>query len=123
VEVQREVHVRVHPLLEGELDAQADRAGTRLTRAAVGGLHQARAAAGYHRETLLAERAGHAAAELVLRMALGHPGRAPDRDRRSERAERLEAHDQLVADERQPLLVGLEGRDRRPLGAEDLLVR
>src|SRR3712207_7868520 len=52
-EVDGEVHVRVDPLLEGELDVAADGLRPRVPRPPVGGLHDPRAAPGDHREPRL----------------------------------------------------------------------
>ena len=52
-ELHAEVDVLVQALLEGQLDVAADGDAARLLRPAVGGLHDARAAAGDDREALL----------------------------------------------------------------------
>ena len=91
-------------------------------RPAIGGLHGAGAAAGYHRHAGLADELGRPARQRVLGMVLGRASRAEEGGGGTHGSQRLEAGAQLVFDPLQPVVIGERGYDRRLLGADQLLV-
>src|SRR5690606_6150973 len=94
-EVQADVDVGVQPLLEGELDAEADRDAVRLQGALVGRLHGPGATPGDHREARLDQAAAQLDAGLVLPGVLGGARRAEDADGGRELGQGAEALDDL----------------------------
>ena len=108
--------------LERQVYVQADRERARVARAAVGGLHDPRAAAGDDREAGLAERAGGLARELVLGVVARRACRAEDRHRGTDARERSEALGQLAAHALYARGVGLRRDDRLDLCTKQLLV-
>ena len=122
VEVELDVDVRVDALLVRQVDPEADRRHARLARAAVGRLHDPRAAAGDDRVARVAERARHLAGGLVAGVVRRRACRAEDRDRLADVAERLEPRPQLVLDAQHALRVRELGEDRGGLRLQQLLV-
>ncbi len=82
LEGQAEVDVRVQRLLVRQLDVEADREPAALARAAVGGLHHARPAAGDDGEAGQRQQPPDLARLRVGRVVLANARRAEDRDRR-----------------------------------------
>ena len=76
VEVQRKVGVAVALLLAGQFDVQADGFTAALRRALVGGLHDARAAAGNDAELVPGKFPGNVMRGAVILVAGLHPRRA-----------------------------------------------
>ena len=78
--LERLLDERVDVLLEGQVDADADRlrASRRAGGAFVGGLHQPGAAAGDDVAAHLGERRGHTLGFLVARTSRADPSRAED---------------------------------------------
>ena len=101
-EVQGEVLVGVGDLLFGDLDVQADAGAARVGRTFVGGLHDAAAAARDDGKAGLGELAGSDFREPVVRVRGGGPGRAEDRDGRTDRGQLLEAFRELRHDAEDP---------------------
>jgi hypothetical protein len=101
VEGELDVEIRVLVLLVGELDVEADREPTAFLRAAVRGLHHARAAARDDRKAGLGEAPANLARLLVGRMAFADASGAEERDGGSvDPLDGLEALQELVADPR-----------------------
>src|SRR4030095_6968100 len=71
-----EIHVRY--LLEWQRDVASNRATTDLFCAAVGRLHNARAAAGHHRESEPGNRRAHLQGQFVMRIVRLDSRRAED---------------------------------------------
>jgi hypothetical protein len=122
VELEPEADELVHALLEGQLDVEPDRVGVRLAGAAVGGLHDPRAAARDDREPGLAEHPGGFAGERVLPVVSWRAGGAEDRHGGPDVGQRVEAGAQLELDALEPIIVGERRQHRRLLGGDDLLV-
>ena len=92
------VEIAIRLLLGRQLDVAADRAATRLARPAIGGLHDARPAAGHHREAGAHELSSDLAAELVVGMVLPEARRAEDGDARTHEVKDAEAPHELEED-------------------------
>ena len=105
MEAQSAVDVGIGSLLHRQLDVEADRETAGLRRAAVGRLHQARAAAGDDAEAVVDETGRGLAGELIPGVGLRHPGGAEDRDAVVDVAESVEAALDLGPDPFQPQLV------------------
>ena len=105
-----------------ELDVEPDRGDAGHARAAVGGLHDPRAAAGDDREARLAEHPGGLARALVLGVAGARAGGAEDRDGLADVRERGEPGAQLLVDPPDPVGVVEVGLDVDGLRLEQLLV-
>ncbi len=97
------IEVRVRRLLERQLDVAADRSAAGVARAAIGGLHQARAAAGHHGEAERAHAAADFARDLVERMRLAESRRSEDRDARPDEVQRAESADEVAHRAREQL--------------------
>ncbi len=116
-EVDREVGVAVLRLLEGEFDVAADRQPAGLVGPAVGGLHQAGAAAGDDGEAGLGQGPAHLPGRLVHRVVLAEPGRAEDRDRGADLGQGVDPVDELPLNPEDPPGVGVgEGGHLRRSG-------
>ena len=105
-EIDAQVHVRVLPLLVGQLDVAADRQPTALATAPVGGLHDARPAAGDDRVARLGQPAPDGPRQLVLGAVDRGAGRAEHGDRRAHCRHRIEPLDELGEDAQRPPRVG-----------------
>jgi hypothetical protein len=123
VEVQRHVDPVVHRLLVRQVDSEADRRRAHLPRAAVGGLHGPRAAAGDDREALLTQPPRKGASPRVARVVARRARRAEHRHGLADVREPVEAGAQLVLHAQEPLRVGELGKDRRRLRLQQLLVQ
>src|SRR5207247_9204583 len=109
-------------LIDREIGPEAYRPRARLVRAAVGGLHEPRAAPGDHREAGLAEQPREVAGQLVLRRPPRGAGGAEHGHTRPDMRQRVEAVLDLLPDALDARLV-VEGReDLGNLGLEQLLV-
>ena len=82
MELQADVDVGIERLLVGELDVASNRGRAHVVRAAVGGLHDARPAAGHDGESGAAQAPAHFAGHLVIPVVLLEAGRAEDGDAR-----------------------------------------
>ncbi len=105
-ELEPAVDVRVRLLLGGEDDVAADRRRADVAGAAVGGLHDPRAAAGHHREAGAAEPPADLAGEGVVAVVLLEAGGAEDGDAGAHEVEAAEAADEVGADAQQPAQLG-----------------
>ena len=98
-EGELDVEVGVFVLLVRQFDVEADREAAAFLRAAVCGLHHARAAAGHDGEASLGKAPADLAGLLVGGMTFVHPRRAEQRDRRPvDPLDRFESLQELVAD-------------------------
>jgi hypothetical protein len=78
------IEVRVGRLFERQFDVAPDRQAARIVRAAIGGFHQARTAAGHHGKPHSAEPATHLARQFVVLVAFLEAGGAEHGDARSD---------------------------------------
>ena len=97
-EVHHDVEVGVGALLLRELDVAADGEAARVLRAAVGGLHDAGAAAGHDGEAGVGQAGADIAGELVVAMVLLEARGAEDGDARADEVELAEAAHHLEED-------------------------
>ncbi len=122
-ELDAEVHVRVEPLLQGQLDVAADRQAAALLAATVGGGHDPRPAAGDDRIATLRKEGAEPSGARVVRRVFGRPGRSEDGHRWTDRRERVEPVDELADDPQHAPRVGVEkGRAGRSF-EEPLVLR
>src|SRR5205823_5702405 len=98
LELDAQIDIGIEALLVGQLDVAADRQTATLATAAVGSLHDPRAAAGDDRKAALGKAPGNPAGELVVRRLDARPRRSEDRDRGPDRGQRVEALDELAQD-------------------------
>ena len=107
-----ERHTEVDPLidalLERQLDAEADRDPARLERAAIRGLHDAGAAAGYRGDALLCNKPPDPPRGGVHRIVGGGPRRSEHRDRGTELGQRAEPVHELSLDAQHAPGVGMQ---------------
>ena len=122
-EVQADVDVLVQPLLEGELDAEADGDALGLAGALVRRLHGARPTAGDDGPAGLHEHAAELYARLVLRRARLGPGRAEHADGGRQFGQGAEALDELRLDAQNAPGVGVHPVRRGPLVQQPLIRR
>ena len=73
-------------------------------------------------ETAMREATRRLTRERMVGVIRRRAGRAEDRHRTPDAAQRLIARDELGADAVEPFLLGALGQDRRPLSAQELLV-
>src|SRR6266545_1709996 len=92
------VEVRVRLLLLRQLDVAADGPPARLPGAAVGALHDARAAARHHREAVARQARADLPRHLVVPVLVRHAGRAKHGDAGPDEMQRAEAADELGED-------------------------
>src|SRR5262249_39729732 len=90
------IEVPVWRLLERKFDVAADGESAGVFRAAVGGFHQSRSAAGHHRETKAADAASDFARDRVVRMRLAETRRSENRDTRADKMQRAKAADEIA---------------------------
>ena len=119
-----EIEVVVRELLVRELDVEADGEPAALARAAVRGLHAARAAAGHDRPALLGEEARDLAGRVVRRMPLADAGRAEHRHGRvGDLRDGLEALEELVRDARDAAAVAVLPLEKFPVVHRSMVAR
>ena len=113
-EVEADGLVRVGRLLVGQADVQADGRAAGVERALVGGLHDARAAAGDDGQASADQFPADGLGGGVERVAGRRPRAAEHRDGRADAGHRLEALDELAHDpQHAPALAGAGGRRHR----------
>ena len=98
------------PLLEGKLNAQADRGAVILLRAAVAGLHDARPSAGNDRKTGFHQQARRLDRRPVVGIVRLGARRAENRDRSAQPCQRVEALDEFAHDAEYPPRVAVSKR-------------
>ena len=122
-ELDEGVEVGVGALLVRQLDVAADRAAAGVPRAAVGRLHDPRAAAGHHREAVLGQPPADLAGQPVVAVVLAEARRAEDGDAGADEMKLAKAVEELPRDAQnadqfrtaaagageQPPLVGVAG--------------
>ena len=90
------VAVSVGRLFERQNDVDPDGAAAGLARAAVGGLHQSRAASRHHGESKACQSLAYLDAQLIVRMAFANTRRTEYRHARTTEMERAKADDEIA---------------------------
>ncbi len=98
MEVDRHFQVIVSPLLLRQIDVAANGASARFFRAPRRRLHDARPAAGHHREARLRQQPPGLPAELVVAVPLVETRRAEHRHARPDEVQLAKAVDELQED-------------------------